>query len=266
MRSLRGGGRGLLIGAALAGLALLALAWLQPAAGLGAAGMVGYAVCHQIPERSFQLAGAPLPFCARCIGTFPGALIGFVALLARRRDRCRGLPPRPILAVLIGFLVVWGLDGLNSYLSLFPRLPHLYEPHNALRLVTGMLNGLALSHLVYPVFSAAVWVEARPQRSIENWRELGLLVVSAGALVGLILAGWGPALYVATLASALGVLTLLGIANGLIGLVALRREQKASRWADLTDVGLFAGALTLGEIAGLNLLRAWLTRTFGLPF
>jgi len=37
---------------------------------------VGSFVCHQIPERSFHLAGFQLPVCARCLGLYAGVSIG----------------------------------------------------------------------------------------------------------------------------------------------------------------------------------------------
>lgn len=258
--------RRLWLGALAAALLLGALAAWRPAAPRGAAGLVGYAVCHQIPARSFTLAGRPLPLCARCTGTYLGVMLGFGMLAARRRARCSRLPPLPILIVLGLFFVAWGADGLNSYLTLFPGLPHLYEPRNALRLTTGMLNGLMLSNLVYPVFGATVWAEPRPQRSIENWRELGVLLALAGGLIGLVWWGWSPALYLLALVSALGPLSILGIANALIVLVLMRRERAARAWRNLALPLLIAAALTLGEIAALDVGRAWLTRTFGLSF
>ena len=40
--------------------------------------LVGSLVCHQIPERSFHLAGAQLPVCARCTGLYLGGALGLV--------------------------------------------------------------------------------------------------------------------------------------------------------------------------------------------
>jgi uncharacterized membrane protein len=40
--------------------------------------LVGSVVCHQLPERSFHLAGAQLPVCARCTGLYVGAALGLV--------------------------------------------------------------------------------------------------------------------------------------------------------------------------------------------
>lgn len=44
----------------------------------------GSLICHQRPERSFHLAAAQLPVCARCLGLYLGAAIGVFAVLRRR--------------------------------------------------------------------------------------------------------------------------------------------------------------------------------------
>ena len=41
--------------------------------------LLGSYVCHQRPERSFHWWGAQLPVCARCVGLYFGASIGFLA-------------------------------------------------------------------------------------------------------------------------------------------------------------------------------------------
>lgn len=79
--------------ALLAGPALVS----QPAgSGWHPVGLVLYGlaqwVCHQRVERSFQLAGVPLPVCARCIGIYGGAALVAVATAAESATR-RGLLP-----------------------------------------------------------------------------------------------------------------------------------------------------------------------------
>jgi uncharacterized membrane protein len=39
-------------------------------------------MCHQQPARSFQIAGRPMPVCARCAGLYAGVLAGLVAAMA----------------------------------------------------------------------------------------------------------------------------------------------------------------------------------------
>jgi uncharacterized membrane protein len=44
--------------------------------------VIGSAICHQRPERSFWIAGAPMPVCARCTGLYASAAFGSVVALA----------------------------------------------------------------------------------------------------------------------------------------------------------------------------------------
>jgi uncharacterized membrane protein len=56
------------------------------------------AVCHQIPERSFQTAGIPWPVCGRCAGLYVAAPFGaWLGLRAARRRNA--LRPWQLLAV-----------------------------------------------------------------------------------------------------------------------------------------------------------------------
>ncbi|MBC7262568.1 MAG: DUF2085 domain-containing protein, partial [Chloroflexi bacterium] len=105
-------------------------------------------VCHQFPEHSFFIAGVQMPLCARCTGTYLGALLGLCASWWRGRSRASRFPPRNILILLMLFFGFWAADGLNSYYYFFIGKPALYTPNNSLRLVAGMISGLSLSLLV----------------------------------------------------------------------------------------------------------------------
>lgn len=227
---------------------------------------VGYAICHRIPERSFYLAGRQLPLCARCTGTYLGALTGFMTMWALGHRRASNLPPTKAIVLLVGFIASMGVDGLNSYLSFFPNAPHLYEPSNLLRLTTGTLNGLALSIIVLPVFNFTLWREANPRRSIRNFRELAVVVALAAMLVLLVQAELDFLLYPLAIVSTLGVLVMLTAVNTMIILIVTRRENMAETWLDALlplSLGLLA---TLAEIAVMDLLRLALTQQLGLPF
>jgi len=57
-----------------------------------------HSACHQLPERSFWLFGAPLAVCARCFGLYLGGFAGLLAIpLLRGLDRPS--PPRRWLVV-----------------------------------------------------------------------------------------------------------------------------------------------------------------------
>ncbi len=237
-----------------------------PASLLGKCDAVGYAICHRIPERSFHLAGRQLPLCARCTGTYLGALIGFTTMWALGHRRASNLPPTKVIVLLVGFIGSMGVDGLNSYLSFFPNTPHLYEPGNLLRLITGTLNGLALSIIVLPVFNFTLWREVSPLRSIRNFRELAIAVALAAVMVLTVQAELDFLLYPLAILSILGVLFMLTAVNTMIILIVTRRENVAETWLD-ASLPLSLGLLTtLVEIAGMDLLRLALTQQLGLPF
>ena len=69
------------------------------------------------------------------------------------------------------FFLVWAVDGLNSFLTFFPGLPHLYEPRNLLRLITGTLEGLAIAALMLPIANLSLWAAPAPEPAIASWRD-----------------------------------------------------------------------------------------------
>jgi len=227
--------------------------------------LLGAGVCGQIPSHSFIIGGRQLPLCARCTGTYLGALLGFLGLAALRRRRVSDLPPNGVLASLASFTFLWVVDGLNSFLNLFPSAPHLYQPHNLLRLITGTLQGLALSIIVYPVFSFLLWKETNTRRVLRNWRELGYLLIPAALLIWIVQTQASFLLYPVATLSILGVLAMLTLVNTMIVLIVTRRESKAESWRDAFSPLLLGLLATLLELSVLGLLRLALTQWLVLP-
>jgi len=243
-------------------------AWVvvMPGGVFGHADLVGYAVCHRIPARSFFIGGRQLPLCARCSGTFLGVLTGLVTMYAMGRRRAANLPSTLVLVVLILFVVAWGLDGVNSYLTFFPGAPHLYEPRNWLRLTTGTLEGIALASVVLPVFNQTMWADAVDEHSVRDVRELGLMVLSGVAVIGIVLAEPPMLLYPLAVLSSGGVLWVLTLINSLLATIAARRENRAATWWGAAPLLLVGLAMALLELSAIDLARVYLTRALGLPF
>jgi uncharacterized membrane protein len=234
---------------------------------LSKADMVSYAVCHRIESHSFIIAGRQLPLCARCSGTFIGALVGFFGqAVVLRRPRAAEFPPLFIIVILAGFVLLWAADGLNSYLTLFPNGPHFYGPQNWLRLTTGALNGLTMSALVYPVFNFTLWRRPVPERAIQSLRDLGVLLLLEACMVGLVLTRWFVLLYPLALLSTLGVLTLLTSVNSMLVLMIVRRENVVDGWRE-AFVPLLAGlTVSLIQVGVIDIVRYTLTGTLsGIP-
>jgi uncharacterized membrane protein len=239
-----------------------------PVTVLGKADLIGYAICHQIPVRTIHIGGTPLPLCARCTGIYLGALMGLVGLTLLGRYRSTDLPPTLVLLTVVGFIAIMGFDGVNSYLTLFPGAPHLYEPQNWLRLTTGTLNGLAMSVIVYPVINASLWQShlVKNEPVLKNFKELIPFLLGAASIILIVLWQQPFLLYPLTILSTLGVVLMLGIVNTGLILVLTRREAHARTWSDVVLPVAMGLAVSFLMIGGMDWLRATITRAVGLPF
>ncbi len=236
-----------------------------PGGPLDKADLVAYAICHRIPSHSLDVHGRALPLCARCTGTYLGAMLALAAL-ARFRPRASELPPIPIFLALLGFTGLMGLDGLNSYVDLLRGQPLLYLPQNWLRLLTGTLNGLMMGSILYPVTMGTWWRSYHRVPVLRNWKELAGLVVLALAAVGLVLTGWPIFLYPLAFISSAGILVMLTLVTTVMVLILARRENTASRLRDLALPLLIGLALSLLLIGTVDVMRYGLTGTLaGLP-
>ncbi len=245
--------------------ALAVISWVlnTPEGILGKADAIGYAICHRIDGRSFHLGDRQFPLCARCTGMYLGALLGVVGMVLLGRGKAGGMPSRWVMATLFGFLAIMGIDGVNSYLTLFPGLPHLYEPQNWLRLTTGMGNGLFLAGLTLPVLNQTLWRNWDARPVLGRYRELLVLVAAAVGVVALVLSDNVLVLYPLALLSAVGVLVLVVSLNTTILLIALRRENRAQGWAGAALPLLAGFALAIIEIGTVDAVRFAIFGTWG---
>lgn len=246
-------------------LALILAALVAPPHGLlDKADRAAFAVCHRMPEHSFAFAGRPLPLCARCSGTYLGALAGLIVLIARGRGHASGLPSGRYLAVLAVFLAAWAVDGANSFLAFLPGAPHLYEPSNVFRLITGTLEGLVLAAFLLPVLNLSLWAAPDPARALGSWADLGWLLVGAAAIIGLVSSEWTLLLYPLAIVSGVAIPLLLGLVNTMMALIVLRREGRATHWRQAIAPLLLGLALASVELTLIGLARAVLTARLGL--
>ncbi len=229
----------------------------------GKANLVGYAICHQMASHSYHPGGRQLPMCARCTGIYLGILLSLIVLWATR-GRASSLPPGRVLAVLVIFIALMAIDGLNSYLPFLLGLPRLYQPRNIFRLVTGTLNGLALGVIIHPLFNLTLWKEADPEKAIRNLRELSFLLPPAALLVWAVQSQLGFLFYPLAILSVLGVLTILTVLNTMILLILTHREQRAASWGNAFWPMMIGLAAALLEIEAIVLVRVALSWRWGL--
>jgi uncharacterized membrane protein len=245
----------------VAGL-VIGIWWLYTPDGiLGKADAIGYAVCHRIDLRSFHLGERGLPLCARCSGMYLGAFFTLTYYFVRR-PRAGLFPSRKQASLLILFGVLWALDGLNSYLHLFPNAPHIYPPSNTLRVVTGSLIGISLATLIYPVFNQAAWKNWREERVLGSFADLAQLAGLVAVVVMAILTENPLVLYPLALLSSFSVLLILTMVYTTVVLALRRGPHGAQTWQDmLTPLigGMILAILQIGLIDGV---RYWLTGTW----
>jgi uncharacterized membrane protein len=230
---------------------------------------VGYAVCHQIPERSFPLGEGTTPLCARCSGMYLGAVIGMVyqALTAWKKN---AMPHWSVMVVLALFVVAFGVDGSNSYLYLmkttypgsFEAIPNLYVPNNALRILTGSGMGLGMAIVLFPAFNATLWVDGKEARAVPGFQSLGAMVAVTLLADLLVLTERPLAVYPAAVITILGVLLLLTMVYTMVWVMVMKQENTFTR---LSQVWLpLAAGLTIAllQTAGIDALRLWMTGTW----
>jgi uncharacterized membrane protein len=97
-------------------------------------------VCHQIPERSFFIAGHPFAVCARCSGLYAGFTIAAIAYPLVRSLKKTDAPPRKWLFIAAAPLTIDYAVGLFG----------IWENTHASRFVTGALLGSVAVLYVMP--------------------------------------------------------------------------------------------------------------------
>ncbi len=255
----------------LAAVAILAaFLYIAPPGILAKADAIGYAVCHQLEERSFHVDGQRLPLCARCSGMYLGAVLG-VVYLALTQPRSAGMPPKLVIALLALFGLAFVVDGGNSYLYLMKQtaggrmdfIPNLYIPNNTLRIFTGTGVGLALAVAVFLSFNQTVWTDWNDRPILGRWKDVAILIALAIVMVLLVLTESEFALYPAIFLSAGGVLLLLTMVYSMLWAM-LMRQDNAYLTLRAAWLPVLAGlTIALLQITLIDIFRLWLTGTWG---
>ncbi len=247
--------------------------WLlyTPPGFLGKLDAIAYAVCHRIAERSFHIGSVQLPLCARCTGMYLGAVTGLVfqSILGGKRSR---VPGWGIIAVLVVFLVAFGIDGANSYLYLLkqvrpgilPHIPNIYIPNNTLRLLTGSGMGLGIAAMLFPAFNQSIWADHDDSHAgLSTWKAFGLLLFIQVVIDLLVLTQSPIVLYPVALISVLGVVLLLTMVYTIVWVMITGQENKYTKLRQLWLPILAGFTITMIQTFGIDMLRFWLTGTWG---
>ncbi len=222
----------------------------------GKADAIGYAVCHRIDLRSFHIGIRQFPLCARCTGQYLGIVAGIVIQLIYGK-RNGGKYPRWLVIIMVLFALAYAIDGVNSYLHLFPIKPKflLYEPNNTFRLLTGSGFGLAIGLIIMPVFHQSMWKQWSTQPPINSFLQFFVIIAVLLSADLSILFGVSALMIPLALLSAAGVLLILTLVYSMLWVLLLNLENS---FEDIKSAGfvMLAGLITaLVQIIVFDIIR-----------
>ena len=113
-------------------------------------------VCHQIPERSFHIAGHQFAVCSRCTGLYAGFAIASLVYPLTRSLRSTDTPPR-IWLVLAALPLA--IDFGLGYFSIWPN-------NHLSRFATGALLGAVAVFYIVPGLIDLSWTVIRPLKRL----------------------------------------------------------------------------------------------------
>jgi uncharacterized membrane protein len=251
----------LIIGLAAAYVVALALlAFLPGATLIERLRALDGGICAQAPSHSFWPGGQQLPLCSRNTGIYSGFTATLLMLTATGRWRASNFPGRWVLVVLGAAVVFMAEDGFNS-LFLDLGLPHLYQPHNLLRLFSGMGTGVAMCAVIVPVANTLIWREDNLRSTFGSLKDL---LMVAPLLLLIFLAASSPAafvLYPVALFSSFGLVMALTLVNVVFILGLTNQVGRFASWRQFFP--FFSVAIVL---AVLELMALFALKTAALQF
>ena len=144
-------------------LALLIVTPLAPSSVATLIYTAGAVICHQIPERSFHLAGFQIPVCARCLGIYAGAAavasIHVLTGLVVDSSRWRILSPRAAR-------VVFALGALPTLVGVGLEWRGVWHGTNFDRAIAGVALGVGGALVVMSAVATLHYSRCQRRRPI----------------------------------------------------------------------------------------------------
>lgn len=238
-------------------VALLGLAFLPGSTLLDRLRTLDGGICAQNPTHSFFPAGQQLPLCSRNTGIYLGFACTILLLAGLGRLRAARLPGGAVAFALGLAVLLMAEDGFNSLFRDL-GLPHFYQPHNLLRLASGLAAGAAMAAFIVPVASGLIWREQGERASFGSLRELALLLPIFGVLF-LAVGSQAPfLLYPIALLSSAGLVVALSLVNVVLALGLSNRVGQFAGWRQFFPVYTIAVALAAVELLALFVLKTHL--------
>jgi hypothetical protein len=170
------------------------------------------------------------------------------------------------VALVFGVAVLFmAEDGFNS-LFLDLRLPHLYQPHNIIRLFSGLGTGAAMAAFIIPVANTLIWRDEDERSSFGTLRALAPLGATL-LLVFLAVGVMGAPLFLYPIAilSTAGVVVALSLVNVVLALGFTNRSGRFATWRQFFPVYSIAVVSAILELMALFALKSALLQGMTLP-
>lgn len=200
---------------------------------------IGYSLCHQIPDRSFQIAGLQLPVCARDTGTYIGFISVFIPFIGLQRYRSVRLPDKAIIAVAALGMALYAFDALSSYLG-------FRSTTNEIRLLSGLAFGSGISLLLLSAAANLLFKnKSSPSRRTFTYRDLPIIYLLMGVLM-IPLAIGGVLFYYAEASLIIAGLLLMILVIMLVLVIAVtgwRFEESSARLRSLLAASILEAAM-----------------------
>ncbi len=137
--------------------------------------VIGKAVCHQLPEKSFYAGNMQFCVCTRCSGIYIGFLISFLLLLIIFNKRQSNLAPIYVLIISIIFILTIIIEKTISFFVLYPSIAF----NNNLRFITGYLAGTGATIFIFPIFNYQYFCLSREEKIFtKGWQFLIFLILN----------------------------------------------------------------------------------------
>ncbi len=234
--------------------ALAALAFLPGATLIERLRALDGGICAQLPTHSFFPAGEQLPLCSRNTGIYTGFACTFLVLLATGRLRATRFPGRWAAIVLGVAFLFMAEDGFNS-LFLDLHLPHLYQPHNLVRLISGLGAGTAMAAFVFPVANTLIWRDEDERSSFQTPGQLAVMLPVLLLAFLAIGSQAGVSLYPVAILSSAGLLMAVTLVNVIILLGIGNRVGHFATLRQFFPVFTLAVVIAIIELMALFALK-----------
>lgn len=179
--------------------------------------VLGSAVCHQLPERSFFIVGHQLPICMRCSGTYLGAIITFLFYLVTGRLKRGAFPKMPIFLTILAFPLTMGLDVVTVNLGLRP-------PNGDIKMLTGICAGFFIASFLVPAFHTGFSGKYQDKEFFTNFWFVLIAPVAFVAAYFLVHIQWLPMFYLTAILQNLSILLIFMTLNLFIFLTIFEKK------------------------------------------